>query len=174
MANVALITVLCPDRPGLVAAITSCLFDLGGNLGDTSFAVLGAGAELTSVCELPDGVTLDTAEAALRRLPELEGAELSVRRFEMDPTHGPTGEVTHQIVISGGDQPGLVARICETLVEYRANIVTLNAGRTAGNRPDTYVIRLSVWIPPESANACLATVSNTAQHMHLNCRWDAV
>ena len=174
MANIALITVLCPDRPGLVAAISGCLFDLGANLGDTSFAVLGAGAELTSVCELPATVTLSTAEAALRLLPELAEAELTVRPFDMDPDHGPSGDVTHQIVISGGDQPGLVARICETLQEYRANIVSLNAGRTAGDRPDTYIIRMSVWIPPESADACLATVSNTAQHLHLNCRWDAV
>lgn len=174
MATIALITVLCPDRPGLVAAISGRLFDLGANLGDTSFAVLGAGAELTSVCELPDSVTLEAAEAALHRLPELEGAELKVRRFEMDPAHGPSGNVTHQIVISGGDQPGLVARICETLQGYKANIVALNAGRTAGDRPDTYVIRLSVWIPPESVDACLATVSNTAQHMQLNCRWETV
>ena len=174
MANVALITVLCPDRPGLVAAITGCLFDLGANLGDTSFAVLGAGAELSSICELPDGVSLEAAEAALRHLPELDGAELSVRRFDMDPTHGPSGDVTHQIVISGGDQPGLVARICETLQAYNANIVSLNAGRTVADRTGTYVIRLSVWIPAESADACLATVSNTAQHLHLNCRWDAV
>lgn len=174
MGNVALISVLCPDRPGLVAAITGCLFDLGGNLGDTTFAVLGAGAEFSAVCGLPDSVALDAVDAALGGLPELEGAEVTVRRFDMSPAHGPSGEVTHQIVVSGGDQPGLVARLCEAFQEFGGNIVSLNAGRISGERPDTYVIRLAVWLPTDSADACLATVSNTAQHLQLTCRWNAV
>lgn len=174
MANVALISVLCPDRPGLVAAITGCLFDLGGNLGDTSFAVLGAGAEFTSVCALPDALSFDAADAALRQLPELEGAEIALRRFDMSPDHAPSGEVTHQIVVGGGDQPGLVARLCETFQEFGGNIVSLNAGRSASEGGDTYVIRLAVWLPEEGADACLATVFNTAQHLQLSCRWTAV
>lgn len=175
MANTVLISVLCPDKPGLIASVTGGLFDLGANLGDAGFAVLGAGAEFTAVCDLPAGVEFDAVDTALRRLPELAGAEISVRAFEMDPDHGPSAEVTHQIVISGGDQPGLVAQICETLGQYRANIVSLNAGRSAhgsvGGSTGTYVIRLAVWLPPESANACLATVSNTAQNMQLACSW---
>jgi len=40
------ISVMSRDRVGLVAAIAGCLFDLGGDLSDTTFAVLGGGAEL--------------------------------------------------------------------------------------------------------------------------------
>lgn len=173
MANVGLISVLCPDEPGLVSAITGCLFDLGVNLGDASFAVLGEGAEFASLCELPPGLELGSVEAALNLLPELARAEISVRPFQMSPDHGPMGEVTHQIEVSGGDQPGLVARICETLQQYNANIVSLTAGRSSQSG-DVYVVRLSVWLPPENADACLATVSNTAQHLQLRCRWTAV
>ena len=36
-----LVSVFCPDRTGLIAAIAGRLFDLGANLGDTSFTVLG-------------------------------------------------------------------------------------------------------------------------------------
>lgn len=170
MPNVSLISVLCPDRPGLVSAITGNLFDLGVNLGDASFSVLGEGAEFASVCELPDGLELGAVESALKSLPELSGAEVSVRPFHMNPAHGPMGDVTHQIEVSGGDQPGLVARLCEMLQQYNANVVSLTAGRPAGTG-DTYVIRIAVWIPPEKANACLATVSNTAENLHLRCRW---
>lgn len=173
MAEVALISVLCPDRPGLVAAITGCLFDLGANLGDTGFSVLGSGAEFSAVCDLPAGVGLDAVSDSLGRLPELDDAEITVRPYGLNPDHGESGEVTHQIVVGGGDQPGLVARLCETFGQFRANIVSLNAGRSAisGNN---YVIRLAVWIPPQSADACLATVSNTAQHLQLSCDWTAV
>lgn len=174
MSNIALITVICPDRPGLVAGITGCLFDLGANLADTNFSVLGTGAEFTSVCELPPGISLGTVEEALRAHPDMEAAEISVRSFTMDPERRPEGEVTHQIVVAGGDQPGLVARLCETFQQFRANIVVLYAGRSDARQQDSYVIRLYVWIPPDSADACIATVVNTAEHLQLTCRWTAV
>ena len=53
MASVALVSILCADRVGLVSAISDHLFDAGVNLRDTIFAALGAGAGFTSVCELP-------------------------------------------------------------------------------------------------------------------------
>ena len=44
MTDYALVSIFCPDREGLVAAVTRRLFDLGINLGDTAFSVLGLGA----------------------------------------------------------------------------------------------------------------------------------
>ena len=45
MTTTALISIICEDHPGLIADVTGRLFDLGVNLGDTTFAVLGGGAE---------------------------------------------------------------------------------------------------------------------------------
>jgi glycine cleavage system transcriptional repressor len=177
MASTAMISIFCPDRAGLIAAITGYLFDLGVNLGDTGFTVLGAGAEFNAVCEIPQGLEFTAIEAGLRPLPGLDKAEIEIRPFSLDPLHGPSGDITHQITISGGDQPGLVARLCETLVEFNANIVALNAGhaRSAPSSPDgVYVIRLAAWIPAERENACLATLSNTAETLRLSCRWERV
>ena len=66
MDTIALVSVLCEDNPGLIAAITGRLYDIGANLGDTTFAVLGGAAEFNAVCELPDGVSLASVEAELR------------------------------------------------------------------------------------------------------------
>ena len=41
--STALISIICEDRPGLIAAVTGLLFDLEINLADTTFAVLGIG-----------------------------------------------------------------------------------------------------------------------------------
>jgi glycine cleavage system regulatory protein len=41
MASVALVSVLGPDRVGLVAAIAEHLFNIGVNLRDTTFAAQG-------------------------------------------------------------------------------------------------------------------------------------
>ena len=168
MAETVLISVFCPDRTGLIAAVTGELFSLGANLGDTTFAVLGTGAEFNSVCELPDGVDGDDALQELERLPELAEAEISVTPFDLDPVSGPLGKITHRIVVQGGDQPGLVARICETLVQFQANIVRLNSRKIPG--PDTAQYRISfhVNIPEERTESCLATISNTAGELGLS------
>ena len=167
--STVLISIFCPDRPGLVAAITGCLFDLGANLGDTSFAMLGAGGKFTSVCDLAPHTPLDEVESALSALPEMSGAEISVRPFDLDSSHGEAGRISHRIVVSGGDRPGLVARLSEAFGEYKANIVRMDAQRIP--EQSLYVTRFYVSIPQRAA-ACLATVGNIAGELHLDCHVD--
>lgn len=164
--STVLISVFCPDRTGLVAAITGRLFEIGANLGDTSFAILGSGAEFTSVCELPADVGPAEVESDLAALPEMEGARLSVRSFELDAAHGPLGRVTHRVMLSGGDRPGLIARLSEVFGAFNANIVRLDAQRIP--EQGLYVTRMAVAIP-ERAEACLNTIANTAGELNLSC-----
>ena len=49
MSSIALISILCADRVGLVSAVADHLFSEGINLRDTNFAALGSGAELSAV-----------------------------------------------------------------------------------------------------------------------------
>lgn len=170
MASVALVSVLGPDRVGLVAAIADHLFNAGVNLRDTTFAALGTGAEFVALCELPDGITASDIEAGLIKLPELEGAEVRAVPYAFDPSPGPAGGVTHRITISGGDQLGLVARLSEVFKQYGANIVRLEARKLSDTEGGLYVTRFAVFIPTEQANFCLATVSNTAGTLGLSCR----
>jgi len=171
MPDVALVSIFCPDRTGLIAAIAGRLFDLGVNLGDTSFSVLGAGAKFTAVCELPSGLGIDDLDRELSGVEELSDAEINVTPFTLDQIHGASGTITQRITVRGGDQPGLIARLCEVLIEYNANIVRLNAEKTLD---DDYVIRLSVNIPKAGAAACLATVANTAEGMQLTCETENI
>jgi len=175
MAETVLISVFCQDRTGLIAAVTGELFSLGANLGDTTFSVLGTGAEFNSVCELPDGVTGADALRELESLPELEEGEISVTPFDLDPISGPLGNITHRIVVQGGDQPGLTARICEAFVQFDANIVRMNSRKIPG--PDTTQYRISFYvsIPQERTKSCLATIANTAGEVGLSFEsmsWD--
>lgn len=170
----ALVSVSCPDRVGLVSATTGCLFELGVNLGDTTFAVLGEAAEFTSVVEVPPGSTPEAIEAALRQLPELKDADISVSPFELAPIHGPSGQVNYRITVSGGDRPGLIARLSEVFVEFKANIVRLNAERVVPPDGTRYAVIFAVYIPEEHVRSCLATVANTAGGLGLSCEWEEV
>jgi glycine cleavage system transcriptional repressor len=169
--STVLISVFCPDRTGLVSAITGRLFETGADLGDTSFAVLGSGAEFTSVCDIPDDVPPAELEADLAGLPELVGARVSVRPFELDAAHGPLGRITHRVTVSGGDRPGLVARLTEVFGEFKANIVRMDAQRMPEQA--LYVTRFALAIP-ERADSCLTTIANTAEELGLTCKVEAV
>jgi glycine cleavage system transcriptional repressor len=170
MASVALVSILCRDRVGLVSAIADCLFTAGVNLRDTTFAVLGKGAEFTSVCELPAGLNVGELEAALARLPELEGAQLKVLPYGFDPLPGPMGRITHRIEVSGGDQLGLIARLSEIFTQNGANIVRLDAQKLPESEGGRYVTRFAVWLPSERAALCLAAVDSTAGSLGLSSR----
>ena len=174
MASVALVSILTRDRVGLVAAIADCLFEAGVNLRDTTFAVLGKGAEFSSVCELPPGVYAHDLRDRLAVVAELEDAQIRVIPYGFDPQPGPMGKVTHRIEVSGGDQLGLIARLAEIFTQNGANIVRLDAQKLPEAEGGRYVTRFAVWLPPERAQLCLAAVANTAGSLGLDNRAEAL
>jgi len=174
MAGVALVSILCGDRIGLVAAIADHMFAQGINLRDTTFAVLGKGAEFTSICELPSGLRPADLETGLRTLPELAGAEVRVVAYPFDPVPGPMGRITHRVEVEGGDQLGLIARLADIFAQSGANIVRLDAQKLPDSEGGRYITRFLVWLPPARAAFCLAAVANTAGSMGLASRAEAV
>src|SRR6266850_8046183 len=113
MSRTALISIICEDRIGLIAEVAGRLYDLGINLGDTTFAVLGSAAEFTTLAELPDHQSLGGVETELSGLSALKGGKVSVAPFSHRAQHDDTARITHRIEIEGEDSPGLVARLSE-------------------------------------------------------------
>lgn len=171
--NTVFINLICPDQTGLIAALAGALFDMGANLGDTTFAVLGEAAEYSALAELPADVSPAEAESTLRALAEVgPDAQLSVVPFGMASTHGPSAQITHRVLLSGGDRPGLIARLAEVFVQYKANVVRLNSERIPEGTDMRYVVRIALNIPPATETSCLATVVNTAGELGLSCAWE--
>jgi len=172
--STALISIICEDRPGLIAGVTGLLFDLGINLADTTFAVLGGGAEFTLVGKLPERVSLKELEAELAALPDLKDGKLTVTPFSYRESHGESARITHRIEITGDDSPGLIARLSEAFGAFGANIVRLNSESVPGASGARFLLRMAVWVPNDKAAACMATVANTAGQMNLKCQWQQV
>ncbi|WP_119301838.1 glycine cleavage system protein R [Dongia deserti] len=170
----ALVSIMCEDRAGLIADVTGRLYELGINLGDTTFAVLGSGAKFTLVAKLPPDVTIPDVEEDLRSMPVLRGAELSVAPFVYRETHDPSAYITHRIEITGDDSPGLIARLSEALRQIGANIVELNSESVPGASGARFLLRMSISVPKGKEAVCMATVANTAGQMNLSCRWEQV
>ncbi|MBF0250137.1 MAG: amino acid-binding protein [Alphaproteobacteria bacterium] len=170
----SLVSIIGPDRVGMVSAITGRLFDLGADLGDTSFAVLGGGAEFTAICEFAEGMDLNELRAELAAIPHIHDAEVKVSRFDLATMHPASETITHTITMSGGDSPGLMARLCEVFEQFGANIVRLNSERVPGLENPQYVISTAVAIPEQAEQPCLATIANTAGELGLDCHWSKI
>ncbi|MBL8710272.1 MAG: amino acid-binding protein [Rhodospirillaceae bacterium] len=174
MTMTALISIICEDHPGLIADVTGRLFDLGVNLGDTTFAVLGGGAEFTLVAKLPAGLGLGEIEQELKTLKRLRDAKLTVSAFAFRETHDEQAHITHRVEITGDDSPGLVARLSEALPKFGANIVRLNSESMPSESGARFLLRMALSVPPAKAASCMATVANTASQLNLKCHWQQV
>lgn len=174
MPNNALISIICEDHPGLIADVTGRLFDLGVNLGDTTFAVLGGGAEFTLVAKLPNGLSLSETEQDLKSLKRLKDAKLSVVPFTYRESHDEQAHITHRVEITGDDSPGLIARLSEALPKFGANIVRLNSESMPSESGARFLLRMALAVPSAKAASCMATIANTASQLNLKCHWQQV
>jgi len=174
MGTSALITIECADHPGLIAEVTGRLFDLGINLGDTSFAVLNGQAEFSMVAGLPQGIALGDVDKELKSLPQIKDAKLSVVPFTYNAVHTEQEHVTHRVEITGDDSPGLIARLSEALPQFGANIVRLNSESVPSDSGARFLLTMAIAVPPAKAATCMATVGNTASQLNLKCHWQQV
>lgn len=165
------ITISCDDRVGLVSDITGRLFDIGTNLGPTSFSLESGVARFETTCELPEECPASECAAVLRGL-SLGNASITVEAIAAAPALTTAPGATHLIECSGIDQPGLIARLSEIFIEYNANIVRLVASATDEKDARIYILRFAVAIPPERAANCLVTLANTAGSMRLVFKFD--
>ncbi|WP_417457331.1 glycine cleavage system protein R [Kordiimonas sp.] len=169
-----LISIIGLDRVGVVSGVTGYLFETGANLADSAFAVLGEGFEFSCIAEFEAGADEDEVSAGLAALDVVAGARITVSRFPFALARGESATITHIVDISGGDRPGLVARISDVLVEYGANIVRMSSKRTAVDAGFDYRTRFAINLGEGRFAALEAALYNTAGSLRLNCGVEAV
>jgi len=170
-----LISIIGRDQTGLVSEVTGYLFEIGANLADSSFAVLGEAFEFSCVATFDAEADQGELEKGLAALELLAGARITVSAFGYDLERSDTGEITHLVEIKGGDRPGLVARISEVLVDYDANIVRMSSRRVPlDDGSYDYRTRFAVNVPKGREGALEAALYNTAGSLRLECSLEAV
>ncbi len=157
------------DDVGHIANITGYLFETGVNLADTTFAVLGTGFEFSSLVELLSDVDVNDVEEGLRACGLPEDTRISLQPASYNFDRLDDSVITHVVEFSGGDRPGLVARMSEVFGKYDANIVRMSSRRSeAGNGYD-YRTRFAVNIKADTYKALETALYNTAGSLRLNC-----
>jgi glycine cleavage system transcriptional repressor len=132
------------DRPGIVAALTGALYELGGNLEDVASSILRGHFAIMLVVDAPDGLSGQALEEALGRAAQPLGVSVTVRDVEA----GAASRVaaTHVLVAYASDRPGIVARLTRILADRGANITDLSCRLTAED-PPVYAMVAEVALP---------------------------
>ena len=121
-----MVTAVGADRPGVIAALSGVLVELGCNLSDTQMAVLQGYASMMLVVDAPESVGVDKLQVALARGCEGLGHALWVQRIsDLFPPARPG----HRWVVSvhGADRPGVVFEATRLLADAHINVVGLES-----------------------------------------------
>lgn len=115
------ITLLGPDRPGIVGEVSRQVAAAGCNIEDSRMAVLGGEFALMMLVSGED----DAAKAASASVNSWASA--SGMTFTAKPTTGPArgGGASAEIGVEMPDRPGIVSRVTRFLAERGANVETL-------------------------------------------------
>jgi glycine cleavage system transcriptional repressor len=157
--NEVAVTAVGTDRPGIVAALTGALLDIGGNLEDARAALLRGSFATVLAVAVPDDVGPAEVEAALRPV----AAELGLGLWVGAAAPRRPGPPLDRCILSvyGADHPGIVHGFARALADRGANVVDLSA-RLVGE-PPIYALGMEVELPPgldaASLEAALAPVA---------------
>ncbi|HTT70204.1 MAG TPA: ACT domain-containing protein [Anaeromyxobacteraceae bacterium] len=125
MANIVL-TLIGPDRPGIVEALAEPIAAHGGNWLESRMAHLGGQFAGILSLEVADGRVADL----LADLARLERKELKIVAERTLP--GPSAPERRLLVLDlvGLDRPGIVREISRALLAFGVNIEELETDRT--------------------------------------------
>lgn len=140
--TVLAVTVVGHDRPGIIAQATAALGGLGLNLEDSTMTLLRGHFAFMLICS--GSATADAVATALRPLTDDGSLEVSVREVQAEPDHL-SGGTPHQLVVRGGDRPGIVSALTAVIAEAGGNVTDLST-RLSG---DLYVVVAEVDLPAD-------------------------
>jgi glycine cleavage system transcriptional repressor len=148
--NRCVVWTLGADRPGIAAAITGPLLELGGNLEDCSMTILSGQFAMVLVVELPDTVEVAALEAALAGPAAALDLGLAVR--VVGDQAGATSPGPRCVLsVYGADHPGIVHRFVTLLADAQVNITDLETRVIGAAADPVYAMVLDVELPADLA-----------------------
>jgi glycine cleavage system regulatory protein len=146
MRETLVLTVLGPDRTGLVEALAARIAAAGGNWESSRMARL-AGQFAGIVLVTAEGERVDALVSALRELGTL-GLEVTAR-VTAAPSPAP-GE-RFRLELTGTDRPGIVRDVSRVLAERAVNVEELESNVTSApmSGDPLFTARAVLRLPPQ-------------------------
>ncbi len=121
------LTLIGPDRPGLVEAVAGIVAEHGGNWLESRMTHLAGKFAGILRAELPP----ERAAAALQALAALEGRGLKIVAEIVSRAERAAPERTMELELIGLDRPGIVREIAQLLAGSGVNVEELTTNRTS-------------------------------------------
>jgi glycine cleavage system transcriptional repressor len=136
------VTVVGTDRPGIVAAVTKTLFEVGCNLEDATSTILRGHFTMTLIVGAPGEMNAETLEHVLQVVASQLSLLITVKPVSEVQERAP--DPTHMISVYGADKPGIVYRVTEALAAGGDNITDLTSRVIESGDEPVYAVMLEV------------------------------
>ena len=158
--DLAVVTVVGDDRPGIVATVTKALFDAGCNLEDVTSTILRGHFSMMLMVRPPGSV--EELEGQVAGSLDSEGLTVTVKAVsEADVEIAPP---THMVSVYGADKPGIVYRVAQALADSQANVTDLTSRVIGDPAAPVYALMIEVSAGPDlDIEALLETVRSELQ-----------
>ena len=142
------VSVVGKDRPGIVAAITEGLFNLGCNIADSSCTMLAGEFAMILIVSHPRPFSKTRLFDELKPPCDQLGMFLAVSSLTITdvPQRETEGEIC-LVSVYGADQPGIVFRVTRELARQGVNITDLTTKLIGTTEEPVYVMMLEANIP---------------------------
>jgi len=138
MTEWKMLTLVGQDKPGIVANITTALFDVGAQLGEASMMRLGGNFTIMLMVK---------AEQSIEQLNEAIAPV--VNELNLSSSFEPIDACLHQheqsdtrITVYGADRPGIVAKATSHLLAAGFNILDLESDVAGDEMAPIYVMHI--------------------------------
>lgn len=118
MTTALVLTVIGPDRPGIVESLSSILARHGGNWTQSSMSALAGQFAGVLLAVVPD----EASEAVIEALEALSGEELTVTARTTRELRPGTDTRVFELDLVGHDRPGIVRDITRVLRAHGVNV----------------------------------------------------
>ena len=164
--NWLMLTMIGKDKPGMVAAVTNALVELGVSLGETSMIRLAG--NFTVMMTVSGPCTEAQLRDALAPVLEAQGMCLHVDPIEAHLHEHLVPNI--QVTVSGADRVGIVAQVTQALADTGFNILDLESD-VAGSADDpVYILQIAgvANVPVEQVEQALAALRDTGVSVNVS------
>lgn len=148
------VTVIGPDRVGIVADVAGSLAALGANLTDSTMTRLRGHFAMTLICSVRS-----TTEEIERALEHLSGLLVFVREVGPDEPVSTAG-VPYVLSVHGADKLGIVAAVTRAVADAGGNITDLSTRLT--DSLSLYLLVAEVDLPTGTADELTKRLADLA------------
>lgn len=144
------VTAIGRDRPGIVAAISSALLELDGNLEDSQMSILRGHFAVMLIVRVPESAEPDELGRRLGAVRDELGLE-ALTFNAVDELASPRPRASHVLSVYGADRPGIVAGMTAVLARLGVNITDLETRLAGSEEAPLYAMLVEVDLGDASA-----------------------